>query len=263
VLSIRRGFVIEPGAGQLFFSRTCELTTTYRMSGAGLREPLSFGTLGRSGDGGKAMSGSTDKGKESELIAAILAGNTELYHQLIRPYERRVYIMALSYMKNREDAEDVAQETFVRAIQNLRTFRGDSQFSTWLIGIALNEARHRLRRRAAIQNVPFDESPDESIPASAARLRDWRELPSEAVEREEIRKLIEHAVTMLPDIYQQVFMLRDVEELNVNDTAIILDISTSLVKVRSHRARMMLQRLLAPQLAQHRNCLEEETASLH
>jgi len=207
------------------------------------------------------MRGSTDSGRESELIAAILAGNTELYHQLIRPYERRVYIMALSYMKNKEDAEDVAQETFVRAMQKLRTFRGDSRFSTWLISIALNEARHGLRRRATIQNVPFDESPDESIPASAARLRDWRALPSEAVEREEIRKLIEHAVTMLPDIYQQVFMLRDVEELNVNDTAIILDISTSLVKVRSHRARMMLQRLLAPQLVEYHSCLEEEVAT--
>lgn len=224
---------------------------------------LPFGILDRSGDGGKAMSGSTDNGNESELIAAILAGNTDLYHQLIRPYERRVYIMALSYMKNKEDAEDVAQETFVRAIQNLRTFRGDSQFSTWLISIALNEARHRLRRRAAVRNVPFDESPDESMPASPTHLRDWRELPSEVVERKEIRKLIEHAVKMLPDIYRQVFLLRDVEKLNLNDTAIILDISTSLVKVRSHRARMMLQALLAPQLAEHRSCLEEKAADVH
>lgn len=208
------------------------------------------------------MRGSTDSGRESELIAAILAGNTELYHQLIRPYEKRVYIMAFSYMKNKEDAEDVAQETFVRAMQNLRTFRGESQFGTWLISIAINEARHRLRRRAAAGNVPLDESPDESMPASPARLRDWRELPSEAVEREEIRKLIEHAVTRLPDIYQQVFVLRDVEQLSSDDTAVILEISISLVKVRLHRARMMLQAMLAPQLAKHHSHLHEQVPSL-
>jgi len=208
------------------------------------------------------MRGSTDSGRESELIAAILAGNTELYHQLIRPYERRVYIMALSYMKNKEDAEDVAQETFVRAMQKLRTFRGDSRFSTWLISIALNEARQGLRRRAAARNVPLDESPDDSTPAAPASLRDWRELPSEIVERKEIMKLIEDAVNLLPDIYQKVFLLRDVEELNLHDTAIILNISTSLVKVRSHRARSRLQASLAPQLAEHRFRCNEEVTSL-
>jgi len=208
------------------------------------------------------MSGNTDKGKESELIAAILAGNTELFHQLIRPHERRVYIMALSYMKNQEDAEDVAQETFVRAIQHLSTFRGDSRFGTWLTSIALNEARRRLRRRAAIRVSSLEESPDESSPAFPALLRDWRELPSEVVERNEIRKLIARAVNMLPDIYQQVFVLRDVEQLNSDDTAVILKISISLVKVRLHRARMMLRAALAPQLANHRSHLHEEVPSL-
>jgi RNA polymerase sigma-70 factor (ECF subfamily) len=203
------------------------------------------------------MSGSADNGKESELIAAILAGDTELYHQLIRPHERRVYIMALSCMKNKEDAEDIAQETFIRALRNLRTFRGDSKFGTWLVSIALNEARNRLRRRATVRIVPFDESQGEEMPVSPALLSDWREPPSEAVEREEIRKLLEHAVRMLPDIYQRVFLLRDVEELNVNDTARLLDISSSLVKVRLHRARIMMQRLLEPQLTRYHNCLED------
>jgi RNA polymerase sigma-70 factor (ECF subfamily) len=165
--------------------------------------------------------------------------------------------MALSCMKNKEDAEDVAQETFIRALRNLGTFRGDSKFGTWLVSIALNEARNRLRRRATVRIVSFDESQGEEMPVSPALLRDWRELPSEVVEREEIRKLLEHAVKMLPDIYQQVFLLRDVEELNVNDTARLLDISTSLVKVRLHRARIMLQRLLAPQLTRYHNCLED------
>ncbi len=208
------------------------------------------------------MRDSTDNGKESELIAAILAGNTELFHQLIRPHERRVYIMALSYMKNKEDAEDVAQDTFVRAIQNLRTFRGDSKFGTWLITIALNEARNRLRRGAAGRVAAFDESRGQEMALSPAPLREWRELPSDAVDRKEIRKIIEHAVMMLPDIYRQVFLLRDMEDLNINDTATVLNISTALVKVRLHRARMMLQMLLAPQLADYRNRLEEDVAAM-
>lgn len=197
------------------------------------------------------MNDSTESGNESALIAAILAGDTELYHQLIRPHERRVYLMALSCMKNNEDAEDVAQETFIRALRNLGAFRGDSKFGTWLVSIALNEARNRLRRQATVRIVPFDESRGEETPVSPALLRDWRELPSEVVEREETRKLLEHAVKMLPDIYRQVFLLRAVEELNVNDTARLLDINTSLVKVRLHRARMMLQRMLVPQLKRY------------
>lgn len=156
--------------------------------------------------------------------------------------------MSFFCLKNEEDAEDVAQETFIKAFRNLGTFRGDSKFSTWIISIALNEARSRLRRQATIRIVSLDELQGEEMPASPALLRDWRELPSDVVEREEIRKLLQQAVEMLPDIYQQVFLLRDVEELNLRDTAQILDISASLVKVRSHRVRIMLQRLLAPKL---------------
>jgi RNA polymerase sigma-70 factor (ECF subfamily) len=185
---------------------------------------------------------------ESELIGAIVAGNSQLYHQLIHPYERRVYMMSLSYMKHEQDAEDVAQETFIRAFQYLWTFRGDSKFSTWLISIALNEARNLLRKQAAIRIVSLDEHSGDDVPVSPAFLRDWRELPSEVFERKEVRKLLQQAVEMLPNIYQQVFLLRDVEELNINDTAQLLDISTSLVKVRLHRARKMLQRFLAPSL---------------
>jgi RNA polymerase sigma-70 factor (ECF subfamily) len=192
------------------------------------------------------------RGKESELIAAILAGDTQLYHELTLPYERSVYMMSLSYMKNEKEAEDVAQEAFIKAFRNLGAFRGDSKFSTWLIAIALNEARSMLRQKTTMLIVSLDEPQNEVMSASPALLRDWRELPSDVVEREEIWKLLQQAVEKLPNIYQQVFLLRDLEELNVNDTAQILDISTSLVKVRLHRARMMLRRLLAPKLSNGR-----------
>ena len=182
------------------------------------------------------------------MIAAILAGETQLYHELIRPYERSAYLMALSYMKNEADAEDVTQEAFVKALRNLVSFRAESKFSTWLISITLNEARSRLRRKALVPMDSIDASQDEEHAVSPALLRDWREIPSEALERNEVRLLLQEAIACLPDSYRQVFLLRDVEELNVNETAEALNISVPNVKVRLHRARMMLQKQLAPQL---------------
>ena len=194
------------------------------------------------------MQSSTPSRSEAEIIAAIIEGETQLYHELILPYERRVYMMALSFMKNDADAEDVAQEAFIKAFRNLSTFRGDAKFSTWLISITLNEARSRLRRQNIVRMQSLDEPPDEEGSVSPALLRDWREIPSETVEREEVRTLIKKAVETLPDIYRQVFLLRDVEELDVSETAQALSISIANVKVRLHRARMMLQKELAPQL---------------
>jgi RNA polymerase sigma-70 factor (ECF subfamily) len=85
---------------------------------------------------------------ENQMIASILGGDTEKYHDLIRPYEHSVYRMALSFMKNESDAEDVAQEAFISAFRNLAAFRGQAKFSTWLISITLNQARGRLRRQS-------------------------------------------------------------------------------------------------------------------
>jgi RNA polymerase sigma-70 factor, ECF subfamily len=185
---------------------------------------------------------------EPEMIAAILAGDIQLYHELIHPYERSVYVMALSYMKNEADAEDVAQEAIVRAFRKLSSFRAESKFSTWLISITINEARTRLRRQVLVRMDSLDQLPDEDKSLSPALLRDWREIPSEAIERDEVRKLIQQAVDQLPDIYREVFLLRDVEELSINEAAEALKISIPSVKVRLHRARLMLQKQLAPQL---------------
>ena len=182
------------------------------------------------------------------MIAAVLAGEIQLYHELIRPYERSVYVMALSYMKNEADAEDVSQEAFIRAFRKLESFRAESKFSTWLISITINEARTRLRRQALVRMEPLDQLPDKDKSISPAFLRDWREIPLEAVEREEVRNLIQLAVEQLPDIYREVFLLRDVEELTISETAEALNISIPSVKVRLHRARMRLQKQLAPQL---------------
>ena len=182
------------------------------------------------------------------MIAAILAGDIQLFHELIRPYERNVYVMALSYMKNEADAEDVTQEAIVRAFRKLSSFRAESKFSTWLISITINEARTRLRRQVLIRMESLDQLLEEDTGLSPALLRDWREIPSEAIERDEVRMLIQQAVDQLPDIYREVFLLRDVEQLSINEAAEALTISIPSVKVRLHRAHLMLQKQLAPQL---------------
>jgi RNA polymerase sigma-70 factor (ECF subfamily) len=189
----------------------------------------------------------TELRDESRMIASILAGDVQLFHELIRPYERRVYAMALSFLRNEADAEDAAQEAFLKAFRNLASFRGDAKFGTWLVSIALNEARSRIRRRDAVKMESLDE-PDDDGQTSPALLRDWKEIPSEALERKEVRFLLHKAITALPLIYREVFQLRDIEQLSVNEAAQALGITVSSVKVRLHRARMMLQKALAPQL---------------
>ena len=187
---------------------------------------------------------------EAKMIASILAGNTHEFHELIRPYERSVYSMALSMLQNEADAEDAAQEAFLKSFRNLKGFRAESKFSTWLISIVLNEARGRLRQKKTMKVQSLDEGPDEQGQTLPALLRDWREIPSETLERQEVRSLLQRAITDLPLIYREIFLLRDVQELTVSESAEALGITAASVKVRLHRARMMLQKTLAPQLKQ-------------
>jgi RNA polymerase sigma-70 factor (ECF subfamily) len=196
------------------------------------------------------MAATSEIRDEAQMIAQILAGNSQLFHELIRPYERRVYIMALSFLRNEADAEDAAQEAFLKAFRNLASFRGEAKFGTWLISITLNEARSRIRHRDTIKMESLDEPPDDQGHTLPALLRDWKEIPSEALERKEIRLLLQKAITALPLIYREVFQLRDIEQLSVNEAAAALGISIAAVKVRLHRARMMLQKKLAPELKQ-------------
>lgn len=182
------------------------------------------------------------------MIASVLAGDTSQFHELIRPYERSVYVMVLTLLRNQADAEDATQEAFLKAFRHLSNFRAEAKFSTWLTSIAMNEARSRLRRGQGLKVESLDQDPDESGHVSPALLRDWREIPSQALERQEVRALLQQAITALPVIYREVFLLRDVEELSINEASEALGISIASVKVRLHRARMMLQKTLAPEL---------------
>ena len=189
----------------------------------------------------------TSTANESGLIARILAGEKELFHELIRPYERMVYLTLFSIIKNETDAEDGAQEAIINAYRHLASFRGDAKFSTWLTTIAINEGRKRLRKSKGAGEESIEEQQEaHEGDYTPAPLTDWREIPLEALERKELREALRVAVAELPDIYREVFTLRDLEELNIEETARALGINIGAVKVRLHRARMMLQKRLVP-----------------
>jgi RNA polymerase sigma-70 factor, ECF subfamily len=198
---------------------------------------------------------------ELDLIASILAGDRDKFHELIRPYETQLYRTALALVKNEAEAEDIVQDAVLKAYRKLASFRGDARFSTWLIAITLNEARGRLRLRNRTTLDSLDEKREENAEYTPAALTDWREVPLAMLERNEIRALIAEAVAELPDTYREIVTLRDVEELSVNDTASVLGISVALVKVRLHRARIMLQKKLAPQL-KHATAGQRKTSIL-
>jgi RNA polymerase sigma-70 factor, ECF subfamily len=199
------------------------------------------------------MSGGPPATRDALLIARILAGERELFHELVRPYEKSLYLTAFSILQSQQDAEDAAQETVLKALKNLRAFRAESKFSTWLISIAINEARGRLRHARVLKFESVDQVPeDEDSAFTPALVPDWREVPSQALERKELRALLQNAIASLPEIYREVLLLRDVEEMSIADTAAALDVSQGVVKTRLLRARLMMQKILAPQLASKR-----------
>jgi RNA polymerase sigma-70 factor (ECF subfamily) len=192
--------------------------------------------------------------RDAELIARVLAGERELFHELVRPYEKSVYFAAFSVLQNEHDAEDAAQDAVLKALKNLRNFRAESKFSTWLISIAINEARSRVRHARVLEFESVDQSPeDEEGDFIPAVISDWREVPLQALERKELRELLQKAISSLPGIYRQVLLLRDVEEVSIADTAEALGVSPGVVKTRLLRARLMVQKILAPQLASKRS----------
>ena len=186
--------------------------------------------------------------RDAQLVARILGGERELFHDLIRPYEKSLYYAAFSLLRNPADAEDAVQDAIVKAYKALPAFRGEAKFSTWLATITLNEARGRLRHDRVLEFTSIDETPEQDEEFTPAVIADWREVPSEALERKEVRDLIQEALAALPAIYREVFVLRDVQELSIAEAAISLGIAEGLVKVRLLRARLMMQKALAPKL---------------
>ena len=188
-------------------------------------------------------------GFEQDLIARVQAGQTDVFYELVRPYERAVFLSALSLTRNDADAEEVAQEAILKAFKNIAGFRREAKFSTWLIQIAINEAKMKIRknRRHLYESIEESQMSDDGdyIPKDFA---DWREIPSEALERKELRNALASALNSLPEKYRTVMMLRDVQQLSIAETAQVLGISEANVKTRLSRARLQMRDALAPGL---------------
>jgi RNA polymerase sigma-70 factor, ECF subfamily len=184
---------------------------------------------------------------EFSLMERICAGEKELFYELISPYQKAVYMAAYSVMQDEADAEDVAQESFLKALAHLSSFRRESKFSTWLIQIAINEARMKRRkdRKPLYESIDANKTDDDGdyIPKDFA---DWREVPSETLERKELRQALQRAMANLSPKYREVFILRDVQSVSIADTAAALQISEAAVKTRLLRARLQMRDALAP-----------------
>jgi RNA polymerase sigma-70 factor (ECF subfamily) len=183
--------------------------------------------------------------RELELIAKVQRGQTELFYELVRPYERRVYAAAMAILRNETDAEDAAQEAMLKALANIGKFRAESRFSTWLIQITVNEALMRRRRERTRMTEAIDGQRDDEGEYTPRDFADWREIPSEILERKEVRQKLAEALSSLDRKSREVFVLRDMEQLNIQETAEVLGISVASVKTRLLRARLMLRDLLA------------------
>jgi len=186
---------------------------------------------------------------EHALIERIRAGDSEAFYDLIRPHERAIYVAAYSILQDSSEAEDIAQETVLKAFRNLSQFRGEARFGTWLVTIAINESRMRLRsqQRAHLESLDADVPDDpDYVPL---QLRDWREIPSQTLERRELREALTRALAALDEKYREVLVLRDVQLLNVAETAEILGITPGNVKVRLLRARLQMRDRLVTELS--------------
>ena len=186
---------------------------------------------------------------EEVLIQRVQNGEIEVFYELVRPYERGVFLAALSLVKNEGDAEEVAQEAMLKAFKGLARFRGEAKFSTWLIQIAINEAKMKLRRDRRHLYESLEEGPrgddGDYMPKDYA---DWREIPSEALEQKELRVALTKALKSLPEKYRSVLVLRDVQQLSIAETSQALGISEANIKTRLSRARLQMRDALAPGL---------------
>ena len=192
-------------------------------------------------------SASRDPQEEIALIERVCSGEKHLFYELIEPYQRSVYILAYSVLQNEADAEEVAQEAFLKAFTHLTAFRSESKFSTWLIQIAINEARMKRRKDRKFLYESIDEqqtgNDGDYFPKDFA---DWREIPSEALERSELRRALQKAIASLDQKYREVFVMRDIQQMSIAETAQALGITDTLVKTRLLRARLQMRDALAP-----------------
>ena len=185
---------------------------------------------------------------DDELVGLASKGETAAVRTLVRRHNQRLYRAARSIVLDDGEAEDVVQETYVRAFTHIGSFRGESSFTTWLTRIAMNEALGRLRRRRT--TVPWEEAIESEIEAEVIQFPGTLEPenPERAMGGREIRALLERAIEKLPEKFRIVFVARLVEELSIEETAASLSLRPETVKTRLHRARALLRKELNDEL---------------
>jgi RNA polymerase sigma-70 factor (ECF subfamily) len=178
---------------------------------------------------------------DEQLVRKSQQDDERAFGELVSRYESKVYSLALKMVRNPEDAEDVLQDTFLRAYRGIKSFKGNSTFSTWIYRITANSALMRLRKRQ-LPTVSIDDADEREAPINIA---DWAPGPVEQMLNQETQAAMTEAIEALPPEFRQVFVLRDIEELSNAEVADILDLSVAAVKSRLHRARLKVRNRLA------------------
>jgi RNA polymerase sigma-70 factor (ECF subfamily) len=184
-----------------------------------------------------------DGADDAQLVARARNGCAAAIEQLVGRYESRIFRLACNITGNHEDAEEVLQNAFFKALLNLAAFRGDSRFYTWLVRIAVNEALMKIRSRR-FRDVSIDDakgSEDREKQTISQGLRDWGPNPEQRYSQEELRGILETAISKLAPGYRTVFHLRDIEGFSLKETAQALHLSLATVKSRERRARLKLR----------------------
>ena len=187
---------------------------------------------------------------EAAVVAEAKAGSYEAFEKLMNRYEKKIYRLGLNITGSHEDAEDVLQETFLKAFEHLADFREDSRFYTWIFRIGLNIGLMRLRKRRSDKAVPLEGARSEQEEFIPREFTDWRPNPEQLLAESELQDILLKAVQSLPPSFRTVFLLRDVEGLSIEETARALHLAEGTVKAFLHRARLQLRERLSQNFRQ-------------
>src|SRR5436305_2412999 len=187
-----------------------------------------------------------------DLVHATQGGDVSAFEELVERYDRRLFRIAEHITHNREDAQDAVQEAFLKAFEHVGDFRERSQFSTWLIRITVNQALMKVRKRRTTKEAPLDEDFQAGEDVFPREVADWAPSPEELYRVSELRDILINALEGLRPILRTVFVLRDIEELSIDQTAEILHLTRSAVKARLWRARWQVREILSEYFARHR-----------
>ena len=184
---------------------------------------------------------------DAEAVARVQGGDVDAFEDLINRHSRRVYRTLVGILGNPEEACDAMQDTFLKAFKHLGNFQGRSKFSTWLVSIASNTGLQLLRERKRVQSLDDDVDTDDGF--RPQQIRAWSDDPEQSYSKTEVRSLVEDHVMKLPAKYRVVVMLRDIEQLSIEETAAALGLGIPALKSRHLRGRMMLREALTPHFA--------------